>query len=143
MRNWLRERTMVEEKNINMIIKTAGKCPQDSYAVVVWAIQSEWIFLQRIIWDTGDAVAGVENMLWEKKLSRLLFRNTKTLSPIVGSLSTMPVKKSGLGLLNPVTPAKEKCLSSQMGSAELIRGVRGVRSILQHQPPPGAWGRKA
>ena len=37
----------------------------------------------------------------------------------------MPVKKSRLGLLNPVTSAKEKYLSSQRGSAELIRAMTG------------------
>ena len=41
----------------------------------------------------------------------------------MGSLSTMPVKKSGLGLLNPVTSSKEKYLRSQRGSAEIVWGV--------------------
>ena len=37
----------------------------------------------------------------------------------------MPVKKSGLGLLNPVTPVQEKYLSSQRGSAEIVQAVTG------------------
>ena len=37
----------------------------------------------------------------------------------------MPVKKYGLGLMNPVTSAHEKYLSSQRGSAELVRDVTG------------------
>ena len=37
----------------------------------------------------------------------------------------MPVKKSGLGLLNPVTSAQDKYLISQRGSAELVRAVTG------------------
>ena len=58
-------------------------------------------------------------------LLRLLFGNKKPLSLIVGSLSTMPAKKSGLGLLNPVTPEKGKYLISRWGSTELIRDVTG------------------
>ena len=42
--DWLRERTLTWEKKINTISETVGKYPQDSYAVVVRAIQPEWIF---------------------------------------------------------------------------------------------------
>ena len=37
----------------------------------------------------------------------------------------MPSKVAGLGLLNPLTSEKEKYLSSQQGSKELIRDVKG------------------
>ena len=111
------------EKNINTISKTAGKFPQESYAAVVHEIQSEWIFLQRVTWDMGDAFTGVEKMIRETFLPCLFFVKTKTLSLVVGSLSTMLVKKSGLGLLNPVTSYQEKYLSSTRGSAELVRAV--------------------
>ena len=47
-------------------------------------------------------------MIQETFLPRLFFGDTKTLSPFVGDLSTMPVKKFGLGLLNPVTSDQEK-----------------------------------
>ena len=92
---------------------------------VVRAIQSEWIFIQRFTLDTRDALAGAERMIWGIFLPRLFFKKKKTLSPIVGSLSTMLVKKSVLGLLNQVAPAQEKYLSSQRGSAELIQAVMG------------------
>ena len=39
--DWLRERMMMREKNIGMISETAGKYPQESYAMVVRALQSE------------------------------------------------------------------------------------------------------
>ena len=64
-------------------------------------------------------------MIWETFLPRLFFRNTKTLSPIVGALSTTPIKKAGLGLLNLVTSAQEKYLISQWWSAELVPDVTG------------------
>ena len=64
-------------------------------------------------------------MIQETLLPHLFFGNTKSLSPIVGAISTMPVKKFGLGLLNPVTPAQDKYLCSQRGSAELVWAVTG------------------
>ena len=63
--NCLRERTLTWEKKIGKIRKTAGKYPQESYAAVARAIQPEWRYLQRVIWDTGDVFAGVENTLQE------------------------------------------------------------------------------
>ena len=101
-RDWLRECTLTWEKKIRTIRKTAGKYPQESYSAVVRGIQSDWIFLQRVTWDTGDAFAGVENIIRETFLPSLFFGKMKTLSPILGTLSTMPFKKAGLGLLNPV-----------------------------------------
>ena len=61
--DWMIESTLTWKKNINTISKTAGKCPQESYSAVVRAIQSEWIFIQRITWDTGDSFAGVDKMI--------------------------------------------------------------------------------
>ena len=113
----LREITLTWEKKIGMISKTTGKYPQESYATVARMIQSEWIFLQRVTWDTGDVFVLVEKIIGETFLPYLSFWRKKTLSPIVGDLSTRSFKKSGLGLLNTVTPAKEKYLISQWGSA--------------------------
>ena len=45
-RDWLRERTLTWERNINKISKSTGKYPQESYAALVHAIQSD---LKRVI----------------------------------------------------------------------------------------------
>ena len=47
----------------------------------------------------------------------------------------MTVDKSGLGILHPVTSAKEKYLSSQQGSAELIRAVTRGGSLSNSDHP--------
>ena len=64
-------------------------------------------------------------MILETFLPRLFFGKMKTLSPVVGSLSTIPVKKSGLVLLNPVMSAQENYLSSKQGNAELVQAMAG------------------
>ena len=76
-RNRLREHTLTWENNIGTIRKTVEKYPQESYAVVARTIQSEWIFMQHVTWETGDASAGVEKILREIFLPRLLFRKKK------------------------------------------------------------------
>ena len=59
------ERAYADVGDINMIRKTAGKYPQESYATVISTIQSEWIFLQHVTWDIGDAFAGVDKIIRE------------------------------------------------------------------------------
>ena len=90
---------------------------------MVHAIQSKWIFLQRVTWDTGDAFTGVDKIIQETFLPRLFFGKTKTLSPIVGDISKVLVNKDILRLLNPVTSAQEKDLISTQGSVELVRAM--------------------
>ena len=96
----LRESMEMWEQNIFTIRKTAGKYPQESYDTMVRAIQLEWIFLQHVTAYMGDVFAVVERMIQETFLPRLFFRYTKSLSPTVGALSTITVKKYGLVLLN-------------------------------------------
>ena len=100
------------EENINTISKTAGKYPQDSYAAVVRTIQSEWIFLQRITWDTGDAFTGVEKMIQETFLPHLFFIKSKTVSPIVGTdqgVQTQPPESSEIRKEKiPKLPARKR-----------------------------------
>ena len=64
-------------------------------------------------------------MICETFLPRIFFGKTKTLSPFTGAIITISVRKSGLGLLNPVKSAQEKYLISTRGSAELTRAVTG------------------
>ena len=71
-RDWLKERTQTWERKIHTISESVGKYPQESYAVVVRVIQLEWIFIQHVMTNTGDTFAGVEKILWENVLPRLL-----------------------------------------------------------------------
>ena len=63
-------------------------------------------------------------MIWETFLPLLFFVKSETLSTIVGTLSTMLVKKSGLKLLNPLTSANYNYLSLQRARTDLNRYVK-------------------
>ena len=69
----------------------------------------------------GGVFSRVEKMIRETFLLRLFSGKSSPLSPVVRALSIMPVNKSGLGILNPVTSVKDKYLSFQLASMELIR----------------------
>ena len=80
------------KRDIHALRETADKYPPGSYALADHAVQSEWIFLQRVIKDTGQAFVELENFLRETFLPRLFFGISKTLPPVVGYISTFPVK---------------------------------------------------
>ena len=77
------------DKNIHAVTKMAGKYPQKSYAVVVRAIQLEWIFLQHVIKYIGQAFVVVGKVLRENFLPHIFFEKLRTVPPIVGDLSTL------------------------------------------------------
>ena len=79
--------------------------------------------------DTWGAFSGVEKMIRETFLRRIFFGNKKNLSPIVGALSIIPINMAVMGLLSPVTSAKDNYLSYQWGSIEIIQAVIGGGSF--------------
>ena len=84
------------------VTETAGKYLHNIYAAVIHEIQTDRIFLQRVIKDTGKAFSGVEKVLQGFVLPHLIFGKSKTLPLVVVTLSTLPVNKAGLGPQNPV-----------------------------------------
>ena len=86
---------------------------------------------------------GKNTMIRETFLPHIFFIKKKSLSPIVGALSTMKIEKYRLGIMNPVTSEKEKYLIFHQASTELIRDVKVGGRILERRPPSGAQGRKA
>ena len=66
--------------------------------------------------NKGYEFLGVEKLLWGTFLPHLFFGNSKYLPTTVGTLSTMPFKKSSLGLQNLVTSADERLLGLQCAS---------------------------
>ena len=128
-RDWLKYRTLKWEKYFCAITKMAGKYPKESYAAVVCAVQSEWIFFQSTPKDTGHVFAGVEKLLHKTFVPCIFFWKPKSLPPIVGTLSTILVKKSGLGLQYLVTPDNKKYLSLLRANSKLIGSVTGASKI--------------
>ena len=89
---------------------------------MVCTIQLEWIFLQHVTKGTGHTV---EKLIRETFLSCLFFGKYKSLLYIIRTLSRMPVKKSGLGLQDPMTSSNDKYLSLLCAISDLIGDVTG------------------
>ena len=106
----MKECTETCERNICKIRKTVGGYLQESYAVVVCAIQPEGIFLQGVTKNMVDVFAGMEKLLRETFFTCLFFGKSKFLTPLIGNLIMMPIKKAILGFQNHVTSTNEKYL---------------------------------
>ena len=61
-----------------------------------------------------------EKILWETFFPCPFFGKSKTLYPVVVTLSTMLVKKTGMGLLNHVKSVNIKYLRLKLASTDLI-----------------------
>ena len=96
------------ERDICAFRKMAEKYPQESYVAVAYALQLKWIFLQRVTKNEVQAFTGWKSFYGKPFCLVFSSKNCKTLHPIVGALSILPVNKSDLVLQNLVIPAKEK-----------------------------------
>ena len=76
--------------------------------MVAREIQLEWISFQCMTKYLGQEFEGLEKFLRETFLTHILFEKSKTLSPVEGAQITLPLKKTGMGLHNPVKLAAEK-----------------------------------
>ena len=76
-RDWLEKCTETWERKIHTIRKTTRKYTHESYAVVVCAMQSEWVSQQQVTNDTEDMFVGLVKILQEIFLPRLFFGNSK------------------------------------------------------------------
>ena len=72
---------------------------------------------------------GSRKVLLENFLPYLFFGNLKTLTPVVGSISTLPVNKASMGLQNPVKSESDKYIRLQCARYELIGAVTGEREF--------------
>ena len=80
---------------------------REMYPIKIRVIQLEFIFLQLVTMNMGYLFAGVEKLLRETFLPHIFFRKLKSLTPIVGTLITILVKKADLGIKNSVMPVEK------------------------------------
>ena len=87
---WIKDIMGKLERDIRDLRKTSNRYHQESYSAVVHSVQSEWIFLQSVMKEIGQAFTGLEIFLQETFLPHIFYGKLKILPPIVGALSTLP-----------------------------------------------------
>ena len=75
--------------------------------------------------NTRGAIVGMERLLWGIFLPRLLSGKYKYVTPLIVSLSMIPVKNARMGLHNPVMSADKTFLGPKCAGTKLILVVTG------------------
>ena len=87
-------------------------------------------FLQLLKKNIVQALEELGKVMQETFLLLIFFGRSTNLPPVVGSLSMLSIKKSGLVLQNPVTIAEDKYNSLMCVSCNLISAVMVKRDFL-------------
>ena len=116
--------TEIWEKNISMISETTVRYPQESYAAITRAIQSEWIFLQWVMKDAGFAFTVAEILIRKTFLPHLFFMN-KNLLPHHRNLKYNSGQEIWPGYPKTGDTSSPKTESLQHASVGLVNEVIG------------------
>ena len=101
--------------------KVAEKEPQAALVGLTRSLQCEWNFVQRVVKDTSQLFAPLEKMLKENFLPSLLETSSVTYSDRV--LYSLPVKRGGLGVRNPIESAELAFSTSREATDCLVSSI--------------------
>jgi hypothetical protein len=118
---WLAPKIQRWIRGVTRLSTIAKRYPQTAYAGLTKSLQSEWMYLQRVVPCTAGDFQGIEDALRESFLPAL-FGDPDT--DQLRGLSQLPVKQSGLGIPDPVAQASECFDTSVVSSSELVESLR-------------------
>ena len=108
---WLRPQIDSWCFGVHALAKAAVQYPQTAYAGLCKSLQSEWLYLQRVLPNCGEAFAPLESAIREQFLPALLGEK-HAIGDELRLITQLGVKAAGLGILNPVTTAVDNYTSS-------------------------------
>jgi hypothetical protein len=101
---WLAPKILDWVYGVNQLAKVASRYPQTAYAGLAKSLQSEWQYLQRVLPDSGDAFAPVEEAIANAFLPALL-QEQAGLPERLRNLLALPVRQAGIGIPSPGSTA--------------------------------------
>ena len=101
--------------------KVAEKESQAALVGLTRSLQCEWNVVQRLVKDTSQLFASLEKMLEENFLPSLLGTSSVTHSDRV--LYSLPVKRGGLGVRNPIEGAELAFSTSREATGCLVNSI--------------------
>ncbi len=118
---WLMPQIQRWVRGVTKLTTIAKRYPQSAYVGLTKLLQSEWMYLQRVVPDTAEAFEEVEKALAEVFLPALLGQPDCT---ELRGLFALPVKQAGLGLPDPVKTAPLSFEQSVWSSGDLVKSLR-------------------
>lgn len=99
--------------------------PQSAYSGLQHSLQQEWQFVQRVTKGVSDKFAKVEKEILETFLLALFADEFADNDPQI-HLASLPVKKAGLALPNPVKSADQNYEASILLTSHATAALRGT-----------------
>lgn len=108
---WLKPQIDAWCFGVRALAKAAVQYPQTAYAGLCKSLQSEWLYLQRVLPECGEAFAPLEQTIRERFLPALVGEKDAP-GEALRLLTRLGVKSAGLGILDPTLTAETNHASS-------------------------------
>ena len=119
---WLRPQVQKWTKGVHLLARVARKYPQTAYAGLTRSLQAEWLYLQRVLPDSGPALAPIEEAIVSDFLPALLQESPAECAKLRQRLA-LPVRHAGLGIPIPTSTADKAHQSSVDGTQVLTESL--------------------
>jgi hypothetical protein len=123
---WLGPKIQQWVQGIETLAKVARRYPQTAYAGLTKSLQQEWQYLQRVVPACGAAFEPVEAAIRTVFLPALL---QGTEGETQRELTSLSVRRAGLGLLNPTRTAPDCFTASEACTKLLARSLRKGQAL--------------
>ena len=107
---------------VDALSRVAQPSPHCAFVGLQKSLQSEWMHLQRVVDDIGSAFQPIEDAILTKFLPAL-FDTPLAIPPDLRTITSLPVKKAGVGLPNPTSTAPHNHTSSKECTAVLTNAL--------------------
>ena len=107
---------------VEALSKVAHPSPHCAFIGLQKSLQSEWMHLQRVVGDISNAFMPIEDAIINTFLPSL-FDTPLAIPPDLRTITSLPVKKSGVGLPNPTSAAPHNHTSSKECTAVLTHAL--------------------
>ncbi len=120
---WLEPQIQKWVEGVKTLAKVARRYPQTAYAGLVQSLQGEWQYLQRVVPETSDAFAPLEEAISRIFLPALLEEPSENLAPMRALLALSP-RQAGLGVASPQLTATTSHESSVKSTGHLANSIK-------------------
>jgi len=125
---WLSNKTSTWETSVRQLATACKDYPQTAYCAMQKSLQMQWQFVQRVVCCPSDTFSNVELALAADFLPALF--DSK---PPPRAITSLPIKLSGLAIMDPTATCQSNYNASQSISGDIIHSLI-IRN--DYEPPP-------
>ena len=114
------------KEELLLLSNIASTQPQAAYTAFTKSIQTEWAYVQRVVFDCQSRFADLEKVIFDRLLPTLI---GSEVSQSERALFSLPTRWGGLGIRNPMGTGDEEFMVSRMATSEIVDSVKFGRAF--------------